>query len=80
MHEIFPLLAGLVVGLVARHLIGPKQRIGALIIASLAIGAVASLISGELFVSWGFLAFDAAQALVAAVVAMALFKRLSAPV
>jgi hypothetical protein len=61
MEEVFPVLAGVVVGL-AIHAIG-SRAVRALIVAlgSLGFGALASWISGELAVSVVYVAIDVAQ-------------------
>jgi hypothetical protein len=67
MDEVFPVLAGVVLGL-AIHAIGSKGVRAVLIaVFSLGFGAVASWISGELAISVVYVAIDAAQVTVAAV-------------
>ena len=63
MDEVFPVLAGIVVGL-ATHAVRPIW-LKALLIGSLgiALGAAASWLSGELAVSWVYVLIDAAQVL-----------------
>jgi len=63
MDEVFPVLAGIVVGL-ATHTVRPMW-LKALLIGSLgiALGAAASWLSGELAVSWVYVLIDAAQVL-----------------
>ena len=67
MEEVFPVLAGVAVGLVA-HLVG-SIRLRAILIGvfGLAFGACASWISGELAISWVYLVIDPAQVLGASV-------------
>jgi hypothetical protein len=67
MEEVFPVLAGVVLGLVA-HLVG-SIRLRAILIGALgvAFGACASWISGELAMSWIYLAIDTAQVIYASV-------------
>ena len=73
MQEIVPLAAGVVITfLVQRFGTAPRSKIVALLVASVIIGAVASFVSGELFVSWIFLVIDTALTLLAAGVTMAL--------
>jgi hypothetical protein len=72
MHEIFPIVAGLVTGLIAQRLGTSWLRIVVLLASSLVFGTIASFISGELFMSWAFLAFDVAQVLLTAGAAVAL--------
>ena len=61
MDEVFPVLAGIVVGL-ATHAVRPIW-LKALLIGSLgiALGAAASWLSGELAVSWVYVFVDAGQ-------------------
>ncbi len=66
MYEIFPVIAGMVLALLIRLLESPRSKLVALAAGSVAIGAVVSFVSGELFVSWAFLAIDVALALAAA--------------
>ena len=67
MEEVFPVLAGVAVGLVA-HQVG-SIRLRALLIAVLgvAFGACASWISGELALSWVYLVIDTVQVIGAGV-------------
>ena len=74
MHEIVPLLAGGAIALLTQRFgAGWRSKAIALLVCSAAIGAVASFASGELFVSWTFLAIDTALTLLAAGVTMAIF-------
>jgi hypothetical protein len=66
MEEVFPVLAGVVLGLVTFAL-GPRLKIVAVGVLSVALGALAAWISGELSVSWIYLLIDTAQVAVAAV-------------
>jgi hypothetical protein len=68
MEEIFPVLAGVGIGLVA-HLMG-SIRLRAILIGvfGFAFGACASWISGELFVSWIYLVVDTVQVVGASLV------------
>ena len=70
MEEVFPVLAGVAVGLVA-HLVG-SIRLRAVLIAvfGVAFGACASWISGEVAVSWVYLGIDTAQVIGASVMTM----------
>ena len=58
MSELFPILAGLAIGLVVQRISGSQRRAVALFLLSVLAGLTASFISGELFVSWDFLLFD----------------------
>jgi hypothetical protein len=72
MDEIFPVLAGVVVGLAIHHIASKMLSAVLVVMASLGLGALASWISGELAVSWAYLLVDAAQVLIAAVLTAAL--------
>ncbi len=58
MHELFPVLAGLIIGVVTWQLPLRRHRTIALVLLSIIAGITASFISGELFVSWDFLLVD----------------------
>lgn len=68
MYELFPIVAGALIGLVVQWIAQPRQRTLALIGLSLLAGFTASFISGELFVSWDFLFIDIPLVFLAAVV------------
>jgi 1,4-dihydroxy-2-naphthoate octaprenyltransferase len=58
MHELFPVLAGLIIGALTWQLPTRRPRTLALVLLSIIAGVTASFISGELFVSWDFLLVD----------------------
>jgi hypothetical protein len=66
MNEVFPVLAGVVVGLAIYHVTSTRLRILMLAVSSLVFGTVASFVSGELAIDWVYLVIDAGQVLVAA--------------
>jgi len=66
MNEILPVMAGAVIGLLIPYLPTLRWRVWALIVLSVGCGAAASWISGELAVSMGYVAIDAAQVSIAA--------------
>ncbi len=66
MYEFIPLVAGVVIALLVQRLPTASLRLVALVLLSTVFGAVATVISGEIFVSLAYLAFDIAQALLAA--------------
>ena len=73
MQEIVPLVAGVAIAFLTQHFgVGPRSKAITLLVCSVAIGVVASFVSGELFVSWVFLAIDFALTLLAAGLTMAL--------
>ena len=67
MEEVFPVLAGVVVGLALHHVTAPLLRAVLVVVFSLGFGAVAAWISGELALSPVYIATDAAQVAVATV-------------
>jgi len=66
MNEVFPVVAGIVSGLFMFSAIPTRLRTVMLIACSVIFGAVAAWISGELLVSWTFLAIDIALVLLTA--------------
>ena len=66
MYEFIPLVGGVTISLLVQPLAGAKLRVAALVLLSTVCGAAAAVISGEILVSWAYLAFDIAQALLAA--------------
>jgi hypothetical protein len=67
MEEVFPVLAGVVVGLALHHLTSKALRAVLVAVFSLGFGAVAAWISGELAISPVYVAIDAGQVALAAV-------------
>jgi len=67
MDEVFPVLAGVVVGIVTHRV--RSVRLHAVLVAVLgfACGTMASWISGELAVSWSYLLIDIAQVIAASI-------------
>ena len=67
MHEVFPVLAGIGLGL-ATGAVRANWSKGLLIaVLGLAIGATASWVSGELAISWVYVLIDTAQVVGASV-------------
>jgi hypothetical protein len=67
MEEVFPVLAGVVVGLALYPLKSRALRSILVVIAALGFGALAAWVSGELAISPVYLAIDAAQVAIAAI-------------
>jgi hypothetical protein len=65
MNEVFPLLGGLVIGLLYRR--GNLHPIAA-VVAGLAVAVTATVISDEYLISWGFLLVDIPLVLVSAAI------------
>jgi hypothetical protein len=61
MGEVFPVLAGVVVGLATNSVRLVWLRIFLLVLLGLGFGVVASWISGELATSWTYVLIDIAQ-------------------
>lgn len=72
MHELFPLIAGVAVGLAVHRLARVWLKAVVLIVLSAAFGTIAAFVSGELSESLAYLVFDTGQVLLAAVAAMLL--------
>ena len=66
MDEVFPVLAGIALGLATLPLRSGWIRVAVIGVLGAALGAVASWISGELLVSRLYVLVDAAQVIVAA--------------
>ena len=58
MQEVFPITAGIVIGLLSWRYVAARWRLATLIVLSLVFGFIASAISGELAVSLGFIGLD----------------------
>jgi len=67
MNEVFPLVAGCVLGLLAAQVSSARLRAAVLVILSLIAGTAATVVSGEWETSWGFLVIDVGGVLLAAV-------------
>ena len=66
MEEVFPVAAGILLGLVTYRLRATLRAV-ALALVSVGVGALAAWLSGELAVSWVYLLIDTAQVGAAAV-------------
>jgi len=75
MEEIFPVGAGVVLGLVIGWLVPGQLRGWLLAVGSAMIGATASWISGELDVSWLYILVDIGQVLLAGTLSWILVAR-----
>jgi hypothetical protein len=67
MEEVFPVLAGVVVGLVLHPLKSRVLRSILVLVAGVGLGALAAWASGELAISPVYVAIDAAQVAIAAI-------------
>jgi hypothetical protein len=61
MEEVFPVLAGVVVGLVTDSVRPMWLRVLLLVLSGLGFGVTASWISGELAISWIYVLIDTAE-------------------
>jgi len=57
-HELFPIAAGVLVGILAWRIASPRLRALTVVVLSVIFGTLASAISGELAISWEFLLID----------------------
>ena len=74
MDEVFPVLSGIAVGLIL-GIIPPRLRTLAVGALSIALGIMASWISGELAITWTYALIDVAQVLGAALLTSVLTTR-----
>ena len=73
MDEVFPVLAGVVVGLVIPIVVSPSRlRWLVLVVLSVVLGSVATWVSGELAISAVYLLVDITQVLGAAIATVVL--------
>lgn len=81
MHEIFPVVGGVAIGLLALRIAEPRLRTAFLVILSVLVGVIATVISGEALVSWAFLLIDIplvfGSAIVAAVAVPWVYRRVT---
>jgi hypothetical protein len=75
MHELFPLTAGLLLGALL-GLVRPSLRPAAGAAGAIALGVLATLISGEFRTSWDYLLFDIPLVAVCAFLGMLVARRL----
>lgn len=78
MQELFPVVSGIIAAVATAQMAAPRTRLVTLVAASLVVGFLASLLSGELVISWGFIWVDALIVLAVAsvtVVAMTAWTR-----
>jgi hypothetical protein len=74
MDEVFPVLAGIMLGISIHWIPSRRLRMTVGGFAGLGLGALASWISGELTISRGFLLIDIAQVIGAAVMTFVLVQ------
>jgi len=66
MHEVLPVVAGIVVGLLAYRVDSRYIKLAILLGLSVIFGVMATVVSGEVLISWGFFPVDIALVLLAA--------------
>jgi hypothetical protein len=57
MHELFPIMSGLLIG-GTLGLLRPQTRLAAGVAAAVVLGTIATIVSGEYKISWEFLLID----------------------
>jgi hypothetical protein len=75
MHEAFPVLAGVCVGLIAMRITNMRLRTLAFVVLSVIFGVAATTISGEFSIGWEFLLIDIPLVMVSAIATVALATR-----
>lgn len=58
MNEIFPVVAGVLVGFIAMRVVSLRVRAAVIAVLSVLFGVAASAISGELALTWEFILVD----------------------
>jgi hypothetical protein len=74
MHELLPIASGLLLGALL-GLLRPSLRLPVGAAAAVCLGLVATVVSGEFRVSWGFLSIDIPAAALAAVAGLLVVQR-----
>ena len=81
MHEIFPVVGGIAIGLLALRIASARLRTAFVVVLSVILGVIATIISGEALVNWAFLLIDIplvfGSALVAATVVPWVYHRVT---
>ncbi len=83
MGEVFPVVAGIALGMVALRVLDLRLRIALMAVMSVVFGVIATAISGEALISWAFVLIDIPLVLFAAVttavIAPRVIERLAHP-
>lgn len=74
-NEFFPVLSGLAIGVIL-GLIAPRLRVWIGAVLAILFGVLATVLSGEAEISWGFLLIDIPLVAIAAIVGFMLMRRL----
>ena len=75
MGEVFPVLAGIALGMVALRIMDLRLRAGLIVVMSVVFGVIATFISGEALISWAFVLIDIPLVLAAALCTIAIAPR-----
>jgi thiamine transporter ThiT len=75
MHEVFPVVAGVLVGLITMRIANMRLRTLAFVVLSVIFGITATTISGEFAISWEFLLVDIPLVMVAAIATVVVATR-----
>lgn len=75
MHEIFPVLAGVLVGLVLLRIHSPRLKTAVFVVLSLILGVTATVISGEYAIGWEFVLIDIPVVMLSAAAVVVLSPR-----
>lgn len=67
MHEVFPVVAGMLLGFAALRIDSVGLRAFVIAIMSILLGVLATIISGEALISWAFVLIDIPLVLASAV-------------
>ncbi|HAX24104.1 MAG TPA: hypothetical protein PLR44_12355 [Thermomicrobiales bacterium] len=76
MNEIFPVLAGVLVGIIAMRIASLRVRTAAIILLSVVFGIAASAISGELALTWEFVLVDIPLVAISSLVTVFVVRRI----
>ena len=74
MEELFPVASGLIVGGIL-GLIRPSMRFWVGAVLAIILGVLATVVSGEYAISWGFLLIDIPLVAISATAGLALVRR-----
>mgnify|MGYP001332608796 FL=1 len=78
MHEIFPVVAGVLVGVIAMRIASLQVRTIVIALLSVPFGVAASAVSGELALSWEFVLVDIPLVAISALATVFVLRRVFA--
>lgn len=78
MHEIFPVVAGVLVGVIAMRIASLQVRAIVIALLSVLFGVAASAVSGELALSWEFVLVDIPLVAISALATVFVLRRVFA--